>query len=82
MNEDGVGGAYDSHGVEEKFALFFGGKTWRKESTFKTRSRWENNINKIGNKEVGWKELRLYPCAHYVGVWGSGGLAPLDGVSF
>jgi len=27
MNEDGVGGAYDSHGVEEKFALFFGGKT-------------------------------------------------------
>jgi len=39
-------------------------------------------INKIGNMEVGWKELRLYPYAHYVGVWGSGGLAPLDGVSF
>ena len=38
-------------------------------------------INKIGNKEVGRKELRLYPCAHHVGMWGDGGLTPLDGVS-
>ena len=79
MKEDGVGGAYDSHGKEEKFALAFGGKIQKEETTFKNRRRWEDNINTIGYKEVGWKGLRLYPCAHHVGIWRSGGLAALDG---
>jgi hypothetical protein len=42
----------DSHGKEEKFALVFCGKNLTKETTVKTRRRWEVSINKIGNKEV------------------------------
>ena len=35
-----------------------------------TRRRWEVNINKTGNKEAGRKQLRLYPCAHHICMWG------------
>jgi len=50
MNE--IEGAYSAYGGQERRIQGFGGETLGKETTWKPRRRWEDNI-KMGLQEVG-----------------------------
>ena len=50
MNE--MGGTYNTYGGEERRMQGFVGEIWGKETTWKTRLGWENNI-KMDLQEVG-----------------------------
>ena len=47
-----MGGACSMYGREEMHVQGFGGGAWGKETTWKTRCRWEDNI-KMDLQEVG-----------------------------
>jgi len=53
---------------EEKCVQGFGGKTRGKETTWKTRRRWENNI-KTDIAEVRWKGLEWIDLAQDSDSW-------------
>ena len=53
---------------EEMYVQGFGGKNWGKETTWKNRRRWENNI-KTGIAEVRWEGLELTDLAQDRDSW-------------
>ena len=48
-----MGGACSTYGGEERCTQGFGGETGGKETTWKTRRSWEDNI-KMDLQEMGW----------------------------
>jgi hypothetical protein len=48
-----MGGACGAHGGGERCIQHFGWESWRKETTGKTRCRWEDNI-KVDLGEIGF----------------------------
>jgi hypothetical protein len=48
-----MGGALSMYGVEDRYIQDFGGESLGKETTYKTKRRWEYNIKKE-LQEVGW----------------------------
>jgi hypothetical protein len=53
IKENEAGGAWGIHGRRQKVVQGFGGKARRKETTWKTRRRWKDDIrNDLG--EIGW----------------------------